>query len=127
MDTPALDLNQIRLPNGWSVPPKRKPPKRLAGGFLRGPIPWPWLVRAMVLPGQALAVALILWREAGIEKRLTVSLKPARLRACRILPAARRRAIRYLTAAGLIVTVSKPGRCLEVTILDAPAPERNGN
>jgi hypothetical protein len=97
----------------------------LSGKFLRGPIPWLWLMRAMALPGKALAMGLILWREAGIAKQMTLPLRPARLRDCGIRPAASRRAIRHLMAAGLICSVSKSGRCLEVTILDAPAPEQN--
>ena len=33
---------------------------RRADRFLKGPVPWPWLVRAMGLPGKALAVGLML-------------------------------------------------------------------
>jgi hypothetical protein len=33
-----------------------------AGRFLKGPVPWPWIVAAAALPGSALIVGLSLWR-----------------------------------------------------------------
>jgi hypothetical protein len=119
----VLDLDRFRLPPNRTAPakPKRKPPRYCKSEFLRGPIPWPWLATAMKLPGRALAVALILWREAGIRKVMTVPLPPARLRQCGILPDAARRGLRALEQAGLLTIRRPPGRCLEVTILDAPA------
>jgi hypothetical protein len=97
---------------------KPKPPRSCRRDFLKGPIPWSWLVRAMALPGAALAVALILWREAGIVKRLTVAAGHSRNRRCGILPDAGRRALRNLEKAGLVSIARKPGRGLEVTILE---------
>lgn len=120
-----LNLETFRLPPSATAPPqsKRKPPRFCRKDFLRGPIPWPWLVKAMELPGRALALSLILWREAGIKNLLTVALSQTRLRECGILPDAARRAVRNLEAAGLIAVNRKPGRCLEVTIQEAaPIP-----
>jgi hypothetical protein len=57
-EVPA-DKEQAPAPNTKKKRPYR--PRR-AERFLRGPVPWPWLVRAMALPGKALAVGLILWR-----------------------------------------------------------------
>jgi hypothetical protein len=125
-DGETLDLAGFRLPPNRTAPPRRKPPSCCRAGFLRGPIPWPWLVKAMTLPGRALAVALILWREAGMRKTMVISFSQARLREVGILPDAARRALRSLERAGL-VTIRRPlGRCREVTILDAPAPNSNG-
>ena len=39
--------------------------------FLKGPVPWPWLMQAMALPGKALAVGLMLWLEHGMTGRKT--------------------------------------------------------
>ena len=119
---PDLDLDKFRLPPGVSAPPKpkRKPPNYCRSTFLRGPIPWPWLVRAMTLPGRALAVALVLWREAGIRKAMTFPLSQARLREAAISTQAARRGLRALAMAGLLTIHRPPGRSLEVTILDVP-------
>jgi hypothetical protein len=123
--TPMLDLERFQLPAGWTAPlkPKQKPPRFCKTKFLRGPIPWAWIVRAMALPGRALAVGLILWRESGIRNSLTVPLQHAHLRDAGILSGAARRGMRYLEKANLVMIRRRPGRCLEVTILDG----LNGN
>ena len=122
----TLDPERFRLPPNLTAPPNPKPPRRCPAGFLRGPIPWPWLVKAMTLPGRALAVALVLWREAGVRKTMVVPLPQVRLREAGILHDAARRAVRSLELAGLVTIRRPPGRCLEVTILDPPAPNCNG-
>jgi hypothetical protein len=82
----------------------------------------------MTLPGKALALALIIWREAGMKKRLTVALPPSKVREAGIHPAARRRALRQLCDAGLIAVEHKPGCAMRITLLDAlPTPEGAGN
>src|SRR5262249_32809455 len=100
---------------------KRKPPRFCKSNFLRGPIPWAWLIRAMMLPGRALAVGLIIWREAGIRNSLTIPLQHARLREAGIRKDTGRRGLRSLETAGLVTISRPPGRCLEVTILETPA------
>src|SRR6476659_9958539 len=45
-----------------------------AGRFLKGPVPWPWIVAAAALPGKALIIGLCLWRLAGALKSRTVTL-----------------------------------------------------
>jgi hypothetical protein len=47
--------------------------------FLKGPIPWPWIEAAARLPGKALAVGLVLWREAGMDGSGSVKLTTAKL------------------------------------------------
>ena len=123
-----LDLDTLRLRPGMTAPPKpkQKPPRYCRTGFLRGPIPWPWLLRAMPLPGRALAVALVLWREAGIRKAMTFSLPQARLREASISPQAGRRGLKALEIASLVTIRRPPGRSLELAILDAPGSDRNG-
>ena len=117
-DGETLDLECFRLPPHQTAPPKPKPPRYCKADFLRGPIPWSrWLVRAIALPGKALAVALVLWREAGIRNSMTVPVQPARLREAGILPDAARRALCTLEVAGLVKVRRPSGRCREVTIL----------
>ena len=45
------------------VTPNNKPRK-----FLKGPIPLYWLIAASKLPGKALAVGVVIWFRAGLEK-----------------------------------------------------------
>src|SRR5690349_820802 len=53
--------------------PTKKPPRHRPGEpFLKGPIPWRWLSRAMRLTGKALHVAILLWKESGIKQNRTI-------------------------------------------------------
>jgi hypothetical protein len=74
----------------------------------------------MALPGKALAVGLILWLQRGITGRCTVLFCLARATAEGIPTTTARRAARELERAGLVAIHRKPGRGLEVTILDVP-------
>jgi len=88
------------------------------GKFLKGPISWTWIHRAMHLPGKSLAVGLILWRESGCAKDRTVRFCLSRAVAEGIPTTTARRAIRELERAGLVTIRRKPGRGLEVTLVD---------
>jgi hypothetical protein len=94
---------------------------RRPGKFLKGPVPWDWLARAMALPGKALHVGLMLWLHSGMANRRTVHFCLARAEAEGIPTRTARRAVRALERAGLVSVVQRPGRGLEVTILDPPA------
>jgi hypothetical protein len=98
---------------------KRPPRHRRTERFLRGPVPWGWLLRAMALPGKALAVGLILWQLRGMAGRRTVTFCLARAASDGIPTTTARRAIRQLERAGLVAICRKPGRGLEVTLLEA--------
>jgi hypothetical protein len=76
----------------------------------------------MALRGQALALGLVLWREAGIRKAMTFPLSQARLRDAAISRQAARRGLQALERAGLVIVKRLPGRCLELTILELAAP-----
>ena len=91
---------------------------------MRGPVPWRWLLRAMTLPGRALAVGLILWQLRGMAGRRTVTFCLARAATDGIPTTTARRAVRELERAGLVAIYRKPGRGLEVTLLDTPAEGR---
>jgi hypothetical protein len=64
-----------------------------------------------------LAVGLVLWREVGCEKAMTIRLNLTRLKEIGISRQAGQRVVLALEAARLIVIERKPGRALEVTIL----------
>jgi len=69
----SFDVDVLRLPGSdltaLRQKRRRKPPRHRQGEkFLKGPIPWPKLERAFLLPGKALHVALLLWREAGCRR-----------------------------------------------------------
>jgi hypothetical protein len=102
---------------------KRTPRPRRPDRFLKGPIAWPWLLRAMALPGKALAVGLMLWLQSGITCRRTVLFCLTRAAADGIPIATARRAVQSLERAGLVAVRRKPGRGLEVTILEAPGAD----
>jgi hypothetical protein len=92
--------------------PRRGRPVR----YLRGPVPWAWLSRAMKLPGSALAVGLLLWLRRGITKKQTFTFCLSRVVAEGIPETTARRAINELERAELIVVRRLPGRGLEVTL-----------
>jgi DNA-binding transcriptional ArsR family regulator len=88
-----------------------------SGAFLLGPLPWGWLDRAARLPGQALAVGLILWFRHGLTGAKALRLCLERV-GFAVSEQAGRRAVRALEGAGLVSVVRRPGRGLDVTILD---------
>jgi hypothetical protein len=119
-DLGALRLSDEELVNLLGRAPKKPPRPRLGGKFLRGPVPWTWIARAFRLPGKALAVGLLLWREAGCADRATVRFRGGLARGLGAHPDTARRGLQALEAAGLVRVERPSGRCLEVTLLDAP-------
>jgi hypothetical protein len=101
-----------------SAPSRLLPRHHRGQKFLKGPIPWNWLSRAALLPGRALAVALVLWRDAGMRRCRRV---PFRLRAAAglgISRSAARRGLRALEVAGLVTVERPPGLYPQVTLRD---------
>jgi hypothetical protein len=120
-------------PDRWAMPSdpmpapeakKRRPCRRRTERFLRGPVPWSWLHQAMTLPGKALAVGVMLWQLRGVTGRRTVLFCLSRAATDGIPTTTARRAVRELERAGLVTVQRKPGRGLDVTILDVPAAGR---
>jgi hypothetical protein len=126
-DPNNLRLNESTLPMPAEAPrhPAKPPRHRPGEWFLRGPVPWPWLEVAARLPGQALALSLCLWREAGRRKGRTVRLCLGHV-GLGLSEQAARRALRAMERAQLVSVVREPGRGLAVTLLDlareGPAP-----
>lgn len=84
--------------------------------FLKGPVSWPWLQRAMALPGRAVHVGLHLWLMAGVLNSKVVTINLSRLSVDR---SAASRGLVALEAAGLVAVQRRPGRKPLVTILPA--------
>src|SRR5262245_9639020 len=93
--------------------------------FIRGPIPWRWVVLSATLPGKALSVALALWFQAMRLRppRATISLPTQVLRDLQVSRQAAYRALQHLERAGLVRVQRKTGCRPLVTILPAPAQE----
>ena len=112
----TLDLEALRSR------PSRKPPRHRQGEqFLKGPIPWPWLLRAMQLHGKAVHVALMLWKESFIRGNRTIRFNLSATRKIGIHPDTARRGVRALISAKLVTVTHHPGQALEVTLLETPA------
>jgi hypothetical protein len=111
----ATDLDALR-----SRPAKKPPRHRQGEPFLKGPIPWPWLQRAMLLPGKALHVAILLWKESGIRRNRTVRFNLSALAKIGIHPDTARRGLRALASAQLVTVTHHPGQALEVTLWEQP-------
>jgi hypothetical protein len=75
----------------------------------------------MALPGKALAVGLTLWHLRGMAGRPAIHFCLSRAAENGIPARTARRAVRALERAGLVAITRRPGRGLDVTILDAPA------
>jgi hypothetical protein len=85
--------------------------------FLKGPVPWDWLIRASRLPGRALVVGLCLWRLKGATRNNTIKLSNTELEPFGIDRAAKSRGLTALEGAGLIKVDHIPGRWSSVTLL----------
>ena len=106
----------------WS---KRAPTKpTLSECFLRGPVPWDWVISAASLPGKALIVGLCLWRLRGAKKQDTVMLANSELGPVGIGRSSKSRALAALEEAGLIRVEHHPGRFPLVTLL-LPSQDRH--
>ncbi len=109
------DAVQYAMPTAGKQHRSRSPrPRR----FLKGPVPWPWLLKAMQLPGKALAIGLMFWKESGCARRTTIHFCLSRAVAEGVPITTARRAIRALEQAGLVEIERLPGRGLKVTLLD---------
>jgi hypothetical protein len=131
-DSDAFDLEALRIGENTlpiAIPPRPPRPRRPKSGeaFLAGPIPWNWLLQAGGLPGCALHVGLVHWRESKMKRTRTVSFCLSHVHDFGKLEGSARRGLRALEGAGLIVVKNNPGQCAVVTILDvATEPSNSG-
>jgi hypothetical protein len=71
-------------------------------GFLNGPVPLPWMMRAARLRGSAFLVGMIIWYLAGYHRKHTVQLSTMRTHDFGVDVDAKGRALRQLEQAELI-------------------------
>src|SRR5262245_63506116 len=111
-DADHFDPQRWEMPTGANPAPARKgqrrPRSRRSDRFLKGPVPWPWLLSAMVLPGKALAVGLMLWLQCGIAGSRTVTFCLSRAADDGIPTRTGRRAMNALERAGLVSIRRRP-------------------
>lgn len=101
--------------------PTRAVPRHRAGQrFLRGPIPWNWLLVAARLPGHALHVGVFLWYRAGLESQSEVRLSVKKVLALGVSRSAAYRGLAALEGSGLVAVRRHRGRMPVVTILSGP-------
>ena len=100
------------------VLPRHKPGER----FLKEPVPFRWLGRAMNLPGKALHVAIVIWHLAEMNYSRTISLSSSVLRKNGVSRHAYYLGLAALEKAGLVTADRHIGRNPMVTILDPDAP-----
>ena len=120
-----LNPKRLALPTSKAIPnpktntnpPRHKPGER----FLKGPIPWTWLVKAAHQPGKALHVAIVLWFLVGVKKTRTVALSGSDLRGLGVGRHSTYRGLAALEQERLVSVERHPGRNPMVTILDAEA------
>ena len=108
------DIDRLRLQKGDPLTSRGKrrsaPRPQLGEPFLRGPISWPWLTVAALLPGKALQVALVVWFLAGLKRSDEVPLQTSRLAALGVSRHAAYRAVAALERARLISVSRRIGR-----------------
>lgn len=99
----------------------RHAPARSAARFLKGPIPMSELWMASRLPGQALAVYLAVRHQCDLTGRTTVTIPRSLLERFCIDKDAKSRALKSLSAAGLIKVDQQRGRSARITLPIAPS------
>ncbi len=124
MSSNNFDPKRLRLTNRQpkQVPKtKRKPPAHKPGEkFLKGPIPWKWIVLAARQPGKAIHVSIALWFWAGISKSRRIKLNNIILKTLGVTRFAKHRGLLSLEQAGLISVEQFQGKSPVVTLLDSP-------
>ena len=80
-NTFRFDVDNFRLPNNsiesCPKPPRRSKRRRIAGNFVKGPIPIEWLQKASALPGKAFQMGVVIWYLSGLRKDTTVTVTAA--------------------------------------------------
>jgi len=113
-----VDFKQFHLENNYiKTSPQLPNKRRIAGNFLKGPIPLDWLQRASALPGKAFQLGIVLWYLSGLRKNPTITLGNGLLENFHISRQAKYRCLKALEEAGLIAVEYRENRNPHVTIL----------
>ena len=90
----------------------------LSQGFVKGPIPLPWLEIAARLPGKSIHAGIALWYVAGLTRSRLVPLSNIAGLRFGLDRNAKYRALKWLEGAGLVAVERKLGRAPLITILE---------
>jgi len=122
LDDYRLDPGSLGVADVLSRERRHRVPRHGPGErFLRGPIPLDWLIAAGRLPGRSLHVGMVVWFQAGRQRKGEVGFSarlPSELFGMDRSTATR--ALRDLESAGLVKITWAPGRAPRVRLLDAP-------
>jgi len=122
----SIDPKLVALPDGLrprchSLKERVREPgaarARVKGRFLMGPIPLNWLIKASVLPGKCIHVAVAIWFLTGVKKANTVPLSNKLLSEFGVDRFSKSRALRRLSNAGLVAVMQSKGCSPLVTVL----------
>jgi len=105
-----ISIRKLVLPNEEKLVANRN------HRFLKGPIPFPYLLKASNLPGRALHVFIAIWFLHGVTRKKTFNLNNSLLREFGVQRHAGYRALKELEKAGLISVVRCRGRNPQITI-----------
>lgn len=117
VDNFRLDAESLGVVQKRKASKPRKPRSVKGKGFLKGPIPGPWLKVAGALPGKSLHVGLAVWLAYGFEKRERFRFTPKWHAWFEIGPGALRRSLQRLREAGLIEVEYRDGCSPIVTLI----------
>lgn len=93
------------------------------GGFIKGPLPLPWLQAVMQLPGKTLHLALAVWYLAGLNRRTdNLMLSPKVVHSFGLSRDAQYDGLHRLEAQGLILVRRQPGQAPRVTLASLDGP-----
>jgi hypothetical protein len=126
-----LDIKRLNLANHEPLKLRKqtddKPPRPGPGEkFLKGPIPWRWIITAARLPGKSLHIGIGLWFLAGVTRSRTVKLSNMLLKLLGVTRFSKARGLLELERAGLIRIDRRQGKNPLVTILNPGQGDREG-
>ena len=111
IEAPSLDgvahvinglTSEILSPSKFEQLQQDQAETRMSRRFVKGPIPLPWLSKALELTPSAVKCALALFYQRGLSSSDTFKIEPARFRELGIADTARRRGLRELEEHGLV-------------------------
>ncbi len=111
-----IDVEALKI-SGGPVFRLCRPRWRQKGMFVKGPLPWYWLVAAARLPGQCLDVGLVLFLLHGLKRGNELVLGRRFLLEMGISRYASYRALGRLEEAGLVSVRRQRGRSPRVTLI----------
>ncbi len=95
------------------------PRHKMGEKFLKGPIPWAWILKAGCIPGKALHVSIYIWHLAGMNDVRTVSINLSQFNAnWGFDRSTASKALKALELANLVKVVRSPGKKPQVTLMD---------